>query len=304
MKKNEALCVAYVDEVSTGRDEKQYYSVLVKYDQQLEREVEIYRVKFPGPLKLGEGKPENQNPAIIFNHGDAVQTIDMNKDNYFEEALQMRNLLEEYKYHYGIRKPTILQDHLMAIGFWGKVFEIILDLWFFIFQYGIVYKLGIAARSTSIAIYMLSWVYVFVVFGIYVVVAYTRDTYAAKEHIYYRSVQSLVVVLAILVIVALMEFTEFEFMDIFTSLVAFIPTGWGMILIAQVLGIILQHTIIWHGVVSLARMYAILFGITVMAPAALLSWLPGFQDMQTRILFNEAFSRGLRISQIVRGKNS
>ncbi|CAL0322621.1 unnamed protein product [Lupinus luteus] len=194
-----------------------------------------------------------------------------------------------------------LQDHLMATGFWGKVDEIILDLRFFIFQYGIVYKLGIAAGSTSMAVYMLSWVYVFVVFEIYVVVAYTRDTYAAKEHIYYRSVQSLVVALAILVIIALMEF---EFMDIFTSLVAFIPIGWGMILIAQVFRAILQHTIIWHGVVSLARMYGILFGIIVMAPVALLSWLPGFQDMQTRILFNEAFSRGLRISQLVTGKKS
>ncbi|CAL0322627.1 unnamed protein product [Lupinus luteus] len=97
-------------------DEKKYYSVLVKYDQQLERDVEIYRVKLSGPLKLGEGKLENQNPAIIFTRGDAVQTIDMNKDNYFEEALKMWNLLEEYKYHYGIRKPTILgvREHIFT----------------------------------------------------------------------------------------------------------------------------------------------------------------------------------------------
>ncbi|CAL0322622.1 unnamed protein product [Lupinus luteus] len=116
MKNNEALRVAYVDEVSTGRDETKYYSVLVKNDQQLEREVEIYRVKLPGPLKLGERKPENQNPVIILTRGDAFQTIDMNKDNYFEEALKMRNLLEEYKYHYGIRKPTILgvREHIFT----------------------------------------------------------------------------------------------------------------------------------------------------------------------------------------------
>ncbi|PHT54676.1 hypothetical protein CQW23_03162 [Capsicum baccatum] len=78
MKNNEALRVAYVDEVPTGRDENGYYSVLVKYDQKLEREVEIYRVKLPGPLKLGEGKPENHNHAFIFTRGDAVQTIDVN----------------------------------------------------------------------------------------------------------------------------------------------------------------------------------------------------------------------------------
>ncbi|MBA0798917.1 hypothetical protein Gohar_009466, partial [Gossypium harknessii] len=93
MKQHEALRVAYVDEVSTGRDEKEYYSVL-----------------------LGEGKPENQNHALIFTRGDAVQTIDMNQDNYFEEALKMRNLLEEYRQYYGIRKPTILgvREHIFT----------------------------------------------------------------------------------------------------------------------------------------------------------------------------------------------
>jgi hypothetical protein len=33
----------------------------------------------PGEVKLGEGKPENQNHAIIFTRGDAIQTIDMNQ---------------------------------------------------------------------------------------------------------------------------------------------------------------------------------------------------------------------------------
>ncbi|KAL4362182.1 hypothetical protein GQ457_04G005610 [Hibiscus cannabinus] len=678
MKQHEALRVAYVDEVSTGRDEKEYYSVLVKYDQQLEKEVEIYRVKLPGPLKLGEGKPENQNHALIFTRGDAVQTIDMNQDNYFEEALKMRNLLEEYRRSYGIRKPTILgvrehiftgsvsslawfmsaqetsfvtlgqrvlanplkvrmhyghpdvfdrfwflprggiskasrvinisedifagfnctlrggnvthheyiqvgkgrdvglnqismfeakvasgngeqvlsrdvyrlghrldffrmlsffyttvgfffntmmviltvyaflwgrlylalsgvenaalanssdnnralgailnqqfiiqlglftalpmivenslehgflpaiwdfltmqlqlssvfytfsmgtrthyfgrtvlhggakyratgrgfvvqhksfaenyrlyarshfikaielgliltvyasyspvakgtfvyialtisswflvlswlmapfvfnpsgfdwlktvydfdefmnwiwyhggvfakaeqsweqwwyeeQDHLRTTGLWGKLLEIILDLRFFFFQYGIVYQLGIAAHSTSIAVYLLSWIYIFVAFGIYLVISYARDKYAAKEHIYFRMVQFLVIILGILIIIALLEFTAFRFVDIFTSLLAFIPTGWGLLSIAQVLRPFLQSTRLWDSVVSVARLYDVLFGVLVMVPLAFLSWMPGFQSMQTRILFNEAFSRGLRIFQIVTGKKS
>ncbi|EXB72969.1 Callose synthase 12 [Morus notabilis] len=676
MKTNEALRVAYVDEVSTGRDEKDYYSVLVKYDQKLDKEVEIYRVKLPGPLKLGEGKPENQNHAIIFTRGDAVQTIDMNQDNYFEEALKMRNLLEEYRRYYGVRKPTILgvrehvftgsvsslawfmsaqetsfvtlgqrvlanplkvrmhyghpdvfdrfwfftrggfskasrvinisedifagfnctlrggnvthheyiqvgkgrdvglnqismfeakvasgngeqvlsrdvyrlghrldffrmlsffyttvgfflntmmviltvyaflwgrlylalsgiegsalsndsnkalstilnqqfiiqlglftalpmivenslehgflqavwdfltmqlqlssvfytfsmgtrthffgrtilhggakyratgrgfvvqhksfaenyrlyarshfikaielglilivyashsavakdtfvyialtisswflvaswimapfvfnpsgfdwlktvddfddfmnwiwfrgsvfakaeqswerwwyeeQDHLRTTGLWGKLLEVILDLRFFFFQYGIVYQLDIASGNKSIIVYLLSWIYVLVAFGIYVVIAYARDRYAAKEHIYYRLVQFLVIVLGILVIIALLKFTNFNFMDIFTSLLPFIPTGWGMILICQVLRPFLQSTILWELVVSVARLYDIVFGVIILVPVALLSWLPGFQSMQTRILFNEAFSRGLRIFQIVTGKKS
>lgn len=675
METNEALRVAYVDEVTAGRDETEYYSVLVKYDQQLKKEVEIYRIRLPGPLKLGEGKPENQNHALIFTRGDALQTIDMNQDNYFEEALKMRNLLEEYRSYYGIRKPTILgvrehiftgsvsslawfmsaqetsfvtlgqrvlanplkirmhyghpdvfdrfwfltrggiskasrvinisedifagfnctlrggnvthheyiqvgkgrdvglnqismfeakvasgngeqilsrdvyrlghrldffrmlsffyttvgfffntmmvvltvyaflwgrlylalsgiegsvsgnnnkalsvilnqqfiiqlglftalpmivenslehgflaaiwdfitmqlqlssvfytfsmgtrthyfgrtilhggakyratgrgfvvqhksfaenyrlyarshfvkaielglilivyasyspiatdtfvyiamtisswflvvswilapfvfnpsgfdwlktvedfddfmnwiwyrggvfakseqswerwwfeeQDHLRTTGLWGKLLEIILDLRFFFFQYAIVYQLGIAAGSTSIAVYLLSWIYIFVAVGLFVLIAYAHDKYAAKEHIYYRLVQFLVIILVTLVVIALLQFTDFKVIDLFTSLLAMVPTGWGLLLIAQVLRPFLQSTKLWEIVVSVARLYDILFGVTIMIPVALMSWMPGFQSMQTRILFNEAFSRGLRIFQIVTGKKS
>lgn len=141
-------------------------------------------------------------------------------------------------------------------------------------------------------------------FGIYAVISYARDKYAAEEHIYYRLVQFLLVIIAILVIIALMEFTKFKFIDLFTSLLAFIPTGWGLILIAQVFRPFLRSTRAWQAVVSVARLYDIMFGVIVMTPVAFLSWMPGFQSMQTRILFNEAFSRGLRIFQIVTGKKA
>lgn len=676
MKNNEALRVAYVDEVPL-RDGTEYYSVLVKYDQELQREVEIYRVKLPGPLKLGEGKPENQNHAIIFTRGDALQTIDMNQDSYFEEALKMRNLLEEYRSYYGIRKPTILgvreniftgsvsslawfmsaqemsfvtlgqrvlanplkvrlhyghpdvfdrfwfltrggiskasrlinlsedifagfnctlrggnvthheyiqvgkgrdvglnqismfeakvasgngeqvlsrdvyrlgqrldvfrmlsfyyttvgfffntlmisltvyaflwgrlylalsgvessvadnantnralgailnqqfivqlglftalpmivenslelgflaaiwdfitmqlqlssvfftfslgtrahyfgrtllhggakyratgrgfvvehktfadnyrlyarshfikaielgliltvyagystvakgtftyialcisswflvfswimapfvfnpsgfdwlktvydfddfmnwiwfsggvfakpeqswekwwyeeQDHLRTTGIFGKLFEIILDLRFFFFQYGIVYQLGIAAGSKSIVVYLLSWSYVVVALGIFSTITYARGKYGAKDHIYYRLVQFLVIILGSLIIISLIQFTHFEFLDLLTSLLAFIPTGWGFLLIAQVFRPILKNTWIWETVVSVARLYDIMFGVIILIPVAFLSWMPGFQSMQTRILFNDAFSRGLQIFKIIVGKKS
>ncbi|XP_039166632.1 callose synthase 11-like [Eucalyptus grandis] len=672
MKKNEALRVAYVDEVHSGREEVEFYSVLVKYDQQLQREVEIYRIQLPGPVKLGEGKPENQNHAIIFTRGDALQTIDMNQDNYFEEALKMRNLLEEFKKFYGIRKPTILgvrenvfsgsvsslawfmsaqemsfvtlgqrvlanplkvrmhyghpdvfdrfwfltrggiskaskvinisedifagfnctlrggnvthheyiqvgkgrdvglnqiskfeakvasgngeqvlsrdmyrlghrldffrmlsvfyttvgfyfnslivvltvytflwgrlyialsgiegraindsvnnealgailnqqfavqlglltalpmivenslehgflpavwdfitmqlqlasffytfslgtrvhyfgrtilhggakyqatgrgfvvehksfaenyrlyarshfvkgielgailvlyasrspmakdaffyipmtisswflvvswimspfifnpsgfdwlktvidyddfmkwiwnrgglfikadqswetwwdeeQDHLRMTGRWGKLLEIILDLRFFLFQYGVVHQLGITRGNTSIAIYLLSWIYMGVAIAIYVIMAYARDKYAAKEHKYYRLIQLLAIVVVLFVIIVSLEFTHFEFLDLVKGLLAFVPTGWGLISIALVLRPFLESTVVWGTVVSLAQLYDMLFGIIVMAPVALLSWLPGIQVAQIRILFNEAFRRGLQISRIL-----
>ncbi|KAL6992579.1 Callose synthase 11 [Sarracenia purpurea var. burkii] len=676
MKNNEALRVAYVDEVRLGKEEVEYYSVLVKFDQRLKKEVEIYRIRLPGPLKIGEGKPENQNHAIIFTRGDALQTIDMNQDNYFEEALKMRNLLEEFKKYYGIRRPTILgvrenvftgsvsslawfmsaqemsfvtlgqrvlanplkvrmhyghpdvfdrfwfltrggiskasrvinisedifagfnctlrggnvthheyiqvgkgrdvglnqismfeakvssgngeqvlsrdvyrlghrldffrmlsffytsvgsyfntmmvvftvyaflwgrlylalsgvereamrnssnnkalgaiinqqfivqigiftalpmivenslelgflpaiwdfltmqlqlaslfftfslgtrthffgrtilhggakyratgrgfvvqhksfsenyrlyarshfvkaielgvilvvyayhsplpkntfvyigftiscwflvlswimspfvfnpssfdwlktvydfddfmnwiwyrgvlvkadqswetwwyeeQDHLRTTGLWGKLLETILDLRFFFFQYGIVYRMKITGGNTSIGVYLLSWVYMVAVLAIYVTMTYARDKYAATEHKYYRLVQFLVIMVTILVVSLLLKFTNFEFMDFVTSFLAFIPTGWGLILIAQVLRPFLESTVVWETVVSVARLYDMLFGVIVMVPLGLLSWMPGFQSMQTRILFNEAFSRGLQISRILTGKKA
>ncbi|KAK8360802.1 hypothetical protein V6Z12_A04G188100 [Gossypium hirsutum] len=119
-----SLRVAYIDEVdealkekTEGKTEKVYYSVLIKGDTINYSEREIYRIRLPGsPTKIGEGKPENQNHAIIFTRGEALQTIDMNQDNYFEEAFKMRNVLEEFPHSHGAQKPTILglREHVFT----------------------------------------------------------------------------------------------------------------------------------------------------------------------------------------------
>nr|XP_007142646.1 hypothetical protein PHAVU_007G004900g [Phaseolus vulgaris]ESW14640.1 hypothetical protein PHAVU_007G004900g [Phaseolus vulgaris] len=118
MQRNEALRVAFIDVVETlkeGKVNTEYYSKLVKADVN-GKDKEIYSVKLPGNPKLGEGKPENQNHAVIFTRGNAIQTIDMNQDNYFEEALKMRNLLEEFHSNHGLRPPTILgvREHVFT----------------------------------------------------------------------------------------------------------------------------------------------------------------------------------------------
>ncbi|KAJ7533488.1 hypothetical protein O6H91_13G051600 [Diphasiastrum complanatum] len=678
LKRFEALRVAYVDELISGRDSKRVYSVLVKYDSVAQKEVEIYRIELPGPLKLGEGKPENQNHAIIFTRGDAVQTIDMNQDNYFEESLKMRNLLQEFTQHYGMRKPTILgvrehvftgsvsslawfmsaqetsfvtlgqrvlanplkvrmhyghpdvfdrlwfitrgglskasrvinisedifagfnctlrrgnvthheyiqvgkgrdvglnqialfeakvasgngeqmlsrdvyrlghrldffrmlsfyyttvgffvnnmivvltvyaflwgraylalsgvedtlvktsstlnnraiaaalnqqfivqmglftalpmivensiehgfttalwefftmqlqlasvfftfsmgtrthyfgrtilhggakyratgrgfvvrhekfaeiyrlfarshfikgielivllivyesygslarntityilltlsswflaltwimapfifnpsgfdwlktvddfddfinwlfykggillkgdqsweawweeeQEHLRTTGLWGKVAEIILDLRFFFFQYGVVYQLDIASKNKSILVYLLSWIYIFVAAAIHKILSKAREKYASTEHLTYRAIQAFSMIFTVLVIILLVQFTKFSFLDLIASLLAFLPTGWGLIQIAQVIRRpFLEKTGTWPTVVAVARLYELGLGVFVMLPVAFLSWLPGFQGMQTRILFNQAFSRGLQISRLLVSK--
>jgi callose synthase len=129
-----SIRVAYIDEVEQthkesykGTEEKIYYSALVKAAPQTKpmdssESVQtldqlIYRIKLPGPAILGEGKPENQNHAIIFTRGEGLQTIDMNQDNYMEEAFKMRNLLQEFlEKHGGVRCPTILglREHIFT----------------------------------------------------------------------------------------------------------------------------------------------------------------------------------------------
>nr|XP_004236315.1 callose synthase 10 [Solanum lycopersicum] len=119
LRRNEALRVAFihVEEITgdDGKVSKEFYSKLVKADAH-GKDQEIYSVKLPGDPKLGEGKPENQNHSIIFTRGEAVQTIDMNQDNYLEEAMKVRNLLEEFHGKHGLRPPTILgvREHVFT----------------------------------------------------------------------------------------------------------------------------------------------------------------------------------------------
>eukprot|EP00595_Chromulina_sp_UTEXLB2642_P001715 CAMPEP_0196767632 /NCGR_PEP_ID=MMETSP1095-20130614/41799_1 /TAXON_ID=96789 ORGANISM="Chromulina nebulosa, Strain UTEXLB2642" /NCGR_SAMPLE_ID=MMETSP1095 /ASSEMBLY_ACC=CAM_ASM_000446 /LENGTH=1772 /DNA_ID=CAMNT_0042136127 /DNA_START=2165 /DNA_END=7482 /DNA_ORIENTATION=- len=95
LKRHPNLRVAYIDNVRANREgDTHYYSVLIKYDQTVK---EIYRIKLPGNPVLGEGKPENQNHAIVFTRGRYLQAIDMNQDAYFEEGLKMKNLLQEFE---------------------------------------------------------------------------------------------------------------------------------------------------------------------------------------------------------------
>lgn len=128
------LRVAYIDtlKVRALNDKNEpiemdeYYSVLIKSAESSTKGVateiqEVYRIKLPGNPIVGEGKPENQNHAIIFTRGEAIQAIDMNQDNYLEEALKMRNLLEYFpqnELHPDSRPTTIigLREHIFTGG--------------------------------------------------------------------------------------------------------------------------------------------------------------------------------------------
>lgn len=110
------LRVAYIDSVRVNRDgDSVFFSCLVKSDG-LGNIQEVYRVRLPGNPVIGEGKPENQNHAMIFTRGEFVQTIDMNQEGYFEEALKMRNCLQEFAKREGPLPTTILglREHIFT----------------------------------------------------------------------------------------------------------------------------------------------------------------------------------------------
>jgi callose synthase len=110
------LRVAYIDSIRINRSGASvFYSVLVKSNGKGKIQ-EVYRVRLPGNPVIGEGKPENQNHAMIFTRGEFVQTIDMNQEGYFEEALKMRNCLQEFAKREGPLPTTILglREHIFT----------------------------------------------------------------------------------------------------------------------------------------------------------------------------------------------
>jgi callose synthase len=116
LKRHRNLRVAYIDELRNRKGESNFYSVLTKGSDN--GPVEVYRVGLPGNPVVGEGKPENQNHAIIFARGQHVMAMDMNQDGYFEEALKIRNMLEEFKTSpsSGVPAPSIVgfREHIFT----------------------------------------------------------------------------------------------------------------------------------------------------------------------------------------------
>lgn len=61
---------------------------------------------------------------------------------------------------------------------------------------------------------------------------------------------------------------------------------------------------LWDSVREFARMYDAGMGVLIFMPIAVLSWFPFVSTFQSRLLFNQAFSRGLEISLILAGNKA
>ncbi|KAL8031752.1 hypothetical protein ABFX02_13G047800 [Erythranthe guttata] len=194
------------------------------------------------------------------------------------------------------------QEHLKYTNLRGRVLEIALSIRFFIYQYGIVYQLKISHGSKNILVYGLSWFVMATVLLVLKMVSMGRRKFGTDFQLMFRILKALLFLGFVSVMTVLFVVCGLVVSDIFAAILAFMPTGWALILIAQACRPCLKGIGIWDSVRELSRAYEAIMGLVIFTPIVVLSWFPFVSEFQTRLLFNQAFSRGLQISMILEGK--
>ncbi|GAB2275112.1 Callose synthase 7 [Dionaea muscipula] len=194
------------------------------------------------------------------------------------------------------------QEHLKYTDIRGRILEILLACRFFVYQFGIVYHLDIAHNSRSLLVYGLSWVVMATVLLVLKMISMGRRRFGTDFQLMFRILKGLLFLGFISVMTVLFVVCGLTVSDVFASILAFLPTGWAFLLIGQACRPMLKGVGFWDPIKELARAYEYIMGIVILMPIALLSWFPFVSEFQTRLLFNQAFSRGLQISMILAGK--
>ncbi|KAH7669357.1 callose synthase protein [Dioscorea alata] len=192
------------------------------------------------------------------------------------------------------------QEHLKYSGIRGIICEIALALRFFLYQYGLVYHLNMT-NDKSVLVYGVSWLVIFAILLVMKTVSVGRRKFSANFQLVFRLIKGLIFVTFVAILIILIAIAHMTLRDIIVCLLAFMPTGWGLLLIAQACRPLVHRLGIWESVKALARGYEIIMGLLLFTPIAFLAWFPFVSEFQTRMLFNQAFSRGLQISRILGG---
>ncbi|KAL0287337.1 UNVERIFIED_CONTAM: Callose synthase 3 [Sesamum angustifolium] len=108
------------------------------------------------------------------------------------------------------------QDHLRHSGKRGIIAEIILALRFFIYQYGLVYHLHITRHTKSVLVYGMSWLVIFLILFVMKLV--------------FRLIKGLIFVTFVSILAILIALPHMTPRDIVVCILAFMPTGWGLLL--------------------------------------------------------------------------
>ncbi|VVA90093.1 unnamed protein product [Arabis nemorensis] len=195
------------------------------------------------------------------------------------------------------------QEHLHHSGSRGITLEIFLALRFFIFQYGLVYHLStFKGKNQSVWVYGASWFVILFILLIVKGLGMGRRRFSTNFQLLFRIIKGFVFLTFVTILITFLALPLITIKDLFICMLAFMPTGWGMLLIAQACKPVIQRLGIWSSVRTLARGYEIVMGLLLFTPVAFLAWFPFVSEFQTRMLFNQAFSRGLQISRILGGQ--
>ncbi|XP_031393208.1 callose synthase 7 isoform X2 [Punica granatum] len=193
-------------------------------------------------------------------------------------------------------------EHLKHTNIRGRVLEILLACRFFLYQYGIVYHLDISHHSKNLLVYGLSWVVMLTVLLVLKMVSMGRRRFGTDFQLMFRILKALLFLGFMSVMTVLFVVCGLTISDLFAATLAFLPTGWAILLLGQVSRPLLRRLGVWESVKELGRAYDYIMGVLLFMPIAILSWFPFVLEFQTRLLFNQAFSRGLQISMILAGR--
>ncbi|GMI67456.1 glucan synthase-like 7, callose synthase 7, Arabidopsis thaliana glucan synthase-like 7 [Hibiscus trionum] len=194
------------------------------------------------------------------------------------------------------------QEHLKFTNIRGRLLEIILAFRFFVYQYGIVYHLDIARHSKNILVYGLSWLVMLTTLLVLKIELMGRRRFGTDFQLMFRILKAFIVLGFVSVMTVLFVAYGLTISDLFAAVLAFLPTGWAILLIGQALRPMLKILKFWDSIKELARAYEYIMGLILFMPVAILSWFPFVSGFQTRLLFSQAFSRGLQISIILAGR--
>ncbi|KAH7433748.1 hypothetical protein KP509_07G083900 [Ceratopteris richardii] len=172
-----------------------------------------------------------------------------------------------------------------------------LSLRFLFPQFGIIYHLEKVKNDTSILIYGISWLIFIGIIMLFLTFSY-RSNYPGSM----RPIRGVLYMILFVSFVMVEVLGIISINDIFATIFALIPTGWGLLCIAMIWSEYIQQSPIkpiWSIVKATAWYYDAAMGMLIFIPIAVLSWFQFVSIFQTRLLFNQAFSRGLEISRIL-----
>ncbi|XP_050220253.1 putative callose synthase 8 isoform X2 [Mercurialis annua] len=194
------------------------------------------------------------------------------------------------------------QAHFRCSGLEARFLEMLLSVRFFMYQYGLVYHLDISQHSKNFLVYLLSWVVLLAFFLLFKAVNMGRKQFSTNYHLVFRLFKAFLFIAVVSITITLSLICQLSLKDVVVCCLAFLPTGWGLILIAQAVRPKIENTALWEFALVLAKAYDYGMGVLLFAPIAILAWLPIISAFQTRFLFNEAFNRHLQIQPILAGK--